>query len=107
MAITATQNNPNGVVNIASGSFFDNVGGTVQAFNLGFQPTYVCWENVTDRIKHEWYDGAANGTTVKTAAAGTRTLDTADVAISVSSSGFSVGAAANIVNKQYRWRAEQ
>lgn len=43
--------------------------------NLGFTPRYVTWENVTDRIKGEWYEGMAANSCIKTIAAGTRTLE--------------------------------
>lgn len=42
---------------------------------LGFTPKYICWENVTDRIKGEWYEGMAANSCIKTAANGTRTLE--------------------------------
>lgn len=42
---------------------------------VGFTPKYVCWENVTDRIKGEWYEGMAAESCIKTVAAGTRTLE--------------------------------
>lgn len=42
---------------------------------LGFTPTYIVWENVTDRIKGEWYEGMAANSCIKTVAAGTRTLE--------------------------------
>lgn len=51
--------------------------------NLGFTPKYVCWENVTDRIKVEWYEGMAANTSIKTAAAGTRTLETTNGGITI------------------------
>ncbi len=51
--------------------------------NLGFTPKYVAWENVTDRIKVEWYEGMAANTCIKTAAAGTRTLETSNGGITV------------------------
>lgn len=51
--------------------------------NLGFTPKYVCWENVTDRVKIEWYEGMAANTSIKTAAAGTRTLETSNGGITV------------------------
>jgi hypothetical protein len=50
---------------------------------LGFTPRYVAWENVTDRIKVEWYEGMAANTCIKTAAAGTRTLETTNGGITV------------------------
>lgn len=51
--------------------------------SLGFTPKYVCWENVTDRIKVEWYEGMAANTCIKTVAAGTRTLETSNGGITV------------------------
>lgn len=42
---------------------------------LGFTPKYVAWENVTDRVKGEWYEGMAAESCIKTAANGTRTLE--------------------------------
>ncbi|MEY2854653.1 MAG: hypothetical protein RL030_1785 [Pseudomonadota bacterium] len=43
-------------------------------FQVGFTPKYVAWENLTDRIKNEWYEGMAADSAVNTVAAGTRTL---------------------------------
>lgn len=83
MAITAVMRIDPGVHNFASGSFQDTGTILATAINLGFVPRYVRLENVTDRDGWEWFEGAAAGTTLKTVAAGTRTLDTADVAITV------------------------
>jgi hypothetical protein len=41
---------------------------------LGFTPKYICWENLTDRIKNEWFEGMAANSSVNTVANGTRTL---------------------------------
>ena len=41
---------------------------------VGFTPKYIVWENLTDRIKNEWYEGMAAESAVNTVAAGTRTL---------------------------------
>lgn len=51
--------------------------------SLGFTPKYVVWENVTDRVKIEWYEGMAANTSIKTVAAGTRTLETTNGGITV------------------------
>ena len=51
--------------------------------SLGFTPKYVCWENVTDRVKIEWYEGMAANTSIKTVAAGTRTLETTNGGITI------------------------
>lgn len=105
MAVTSTQKDDQ-VVRHVSGSYLDDAGTpAAAAITLGFTPRYFAWHNVTDRISYEWFDGAANGTTLKSVAAGTRTLDTADVAISVSGGVVTVGAAAILQNKQYRWVA--
>lgn len=42
--------------------------------NLGFTPTYLVWENVTDRIRNEWYEGMAANSAINTLATGVRTL---------------------------------
>lgn len=106
MAITSTQDNGSDVTRNSSGSYLDDAGTPAAAtITLGFTPKYFAWHNVTDRISYEWFNGAAAGTTLKTVAAGTRTLDTADVAISVSGGVVTIGAAAILQNKQYRWRA--
>jgi hypothetical protein len=105
MAVTSTQKDSH-IARNASGSYLDDAGTPAAAtINLGFQPRYFAWHNVTDRISYEWFDGNANGTTLKTVAAGTRTLDTTDVAISVSGGIVTIGAAAILQNKQYRWTA--
>lgn len=111
MTITAIQKDGRTLDPFTSGSYFDDAASpALTVITLGFIPRYFRWENVTDRIGWEWFDGAANGTTLKTVAAGTRTLDTTDVAISVSSANQSSGtvtiaAAAILQNKQYRWQA--
>src|SRR3954453_17232666 len=106
MAITGSQTNTDGISRHVSGSYLDDAGTPAAAtITLGFTPRYFAWHNVTDRISYEWFEGAAAGTTLKTVAAGTRTLDTADVAISVSGGVVTIGAAAILQNKQYRWRA--
>jgi hypothetical protein len=81
MAITGTNRIANGVINHAQGSFLDT--GTVKKsiVALGFVPKYVKLVNATDRTIYEWFDGMAAGTTLKTVAAGTVTLDTSDVAL--------------------------
>jgi len=58
----------------------------------GFKPRYVAWENVTDRIKVEWYEGMADNSCIKTAANGTRTLEVTggNGGITVTGRGFRV-----------------
>lgn len=52
-------------------------------FEVGFTPKYVQFVNVTDRIGIEWYEGMADDTCIKTAAAGTRTLETTNKGITI------------------------
>jgi hypothetical protein len=50
---------------------------------LGFTPRYIKVENVTDRISTEWYEGMAADTCIKTAAAGTKTIETTNKGLTV------------------------
>ena len=83
MTITTSRSDFNSVQNCSQGRYLNSGTAEDLVLSLGFTPRYVCVENLTDHIKYEWYEGMAAGTTVKTVATGTRTLDTADVAISV------------------------
>ena len=79
MPITGTKRPGDSVAQFATGTFQDT--GTIKktAIHLGWKPRFVRLINLTDRDGWEWFaDGTANGTTLKTVAAGTRTLDTAD-----------------------------
>jgi hypothetical protein len=51
--------------------------------SVGFTPRYVLWDNNTSRIKLEWYEGMAADTCLKTAAAGTRTIETTNKGITI------------------------
>lgn len=51
--------------------------------DLGFTPTHIMWSDVTSRIQIEWMEGMAANTCVKTAANGTRTLETTNGGITV------------------------
>ena len=57
---------------------------------VGFKPRYVRWENATDRVMVEWFEGMTDNTCIKTAAAGARTLETANGGITVDAQGFRV-----------------
>jgi len=57
---------------------------------VGFKPRYVRWVNLTDRVQVEWFEGMADNTCLKTAAAGTRTLETTNGGITVDEKGFRV-----------------
>lgn len=56
----------------------------------GFKPKYVRWVNLTDRVEVEWFEGMTANTCLKTAAAGTRTLETTNGGITVDDKGFRV-----------------
>lgn len=43
--------------------------------DVGFTPRYIRFENLTDRISAEWWSGMADDSCLKTAAAGTKTLE--------------------------------
>lgn len=115
--ITESSYNSNVAINGVSGRHFDDaVTPALKTISVGFAPTKVRWINLTDRIEWEWHFGMADGTTLKTIADGTRTLDTADVAISVADTNtgvapvtfkptFAVTIAAAVIlqNKQYQY----
>ena len=107
MAITSSQENGDAIVHYASGSYLDSAGTPAAAtITLGFTPRYFAWHSTTGRISYEWFDGMADGTTLKTVAAGTRTLDTTDVAIDVDGGIVTIAAAAILQNEQIRWVAK-
>lgn len=113
MAITQSQQSPstNGA-QFASGSYFDDAASPAAAtITIGFKPRYVCVDNVTDRIKIEWYQGMSetSSTCVKTAAAGTRTLETTNGGVAITGTTFTISNNATLAvlvqNKQLRWYA--
>ena len=91
-----------GIVHSLTASFTG--AGAIVTENFGFDPKYIKLVNETDRITHEWHEGMTAGTTLKTVAAGTRTLDLVggDNAINVDGSEVTIAAAAAISAKQYR-----
>lgn len=111
MAITQSQQSPGSLgAQFASGSYFDDAGSPAAAtLTIGFKPRYVCVDNVTDRIKIEWYQGMSetSNTCVKTAAAGTRTLETTNQGITITGTTFTISNNATLAvlaqNKQLRW----
>lgn len=78
----------------------------------GFKPKYVKWENVTDRICGEFYEGMAANSCIKTAAAGTRTLEVTggNGGITLTQTGFRVLQNATLAlvlaSKTCAWRAQ-
>lgn len=65
---------------------------------VGFTPKYIVWENLTDRIKNEWYEGMAAESAVNTVAAGTRTLS-----VTGTNKGFTVCDADGTANTSGRY----
>jgi hypothetical protein len=57
---------------------------------VGFKPKYVKFNNITDRICVEFYAGMTADNCLKTAAAGTRTLETTNQGITLTDRGFRV-----------------
>lgn len=51
--------------------------------NTGFTPRYVQWCDVTSRVQIEWFEGMAADTCIKTAANGTRTIETTNLGITI------------------------
>lgn len=76
---------------------------------VGFQPRYIEWTNLTDRISIEWMEGFGSAECLKTVAAGTRTLDTTAAAVVVDKLGFRIlqnaTLAAILASKTCYWRA--
>lgn len=77
--------------------------------DVGFQPGNVEFVNVTDRISVEHYKGMADNTCLKTAAAGTRTLEVANGGITLTPNGFRVSQNATLAviaaSKTCYWKA--
>lgn len=83
MTITSLPVQSNVMLERTYGTYLDTVGGAAGVIPVGFLPSYIRVVNEVTFTQYEWYSDFPNGTTIKTVAAGTRTLDTADVAISV------------------------
>lgn len=77
--VPASEIYSDGFAKYAAGSdSFDSTSITAADYtmvNVGFVPKMFVWDNVTDRVQGVWYDGMAADSCVKTAAAGTRTLE--------------------------------
>lgn len=91
---TRVQTNSQGTPAYANGRVvFDGTAIVATDFveiDCGFQPSVVEWENATDRVNIKWYEGMAANTCVKTAANGTRTLETTNGGITITANGFRV-----------------
>ena len=77
MAITQSQQGPGVITQIATGKFTDTAGSpALMTITPGFNPRYIRVLNFTTRVEHEWRDGMGATESLKTLAAGTRSLDT-------------------------------
>lgn len=93
-----------GLFRMANGSVLDDAVAPVAAsINLGFKPKYIRVVNVTERIEYEWFAGMASGSSLRTVAAGTRTLQAAE-GPTVAANGMTIGFPV-VTDEQYRWYA--
>lgn len=110
---TTSQSADQGTPSFAAGKIvYDSTAITATEYTrvqTGFKPRYVCWENATDRTRVEWFEGMADNTSIKTVAAGTRTLETTNGGITVDAQGFRVlqnaTLAAILASKTCYWTA--
>ncbi len=76
--------------------------------DCGYKPKYVRWENMTDRVSLEWFEGMAQDSALKTAASGTKSLEPTN-GITVNDLGFRVvqnaGVGAILASKDCYWKA--
>ena len=108
---TNTKTQSMGVVNIAVGRVVTNADAAAAAtFDCGFVPRRIEFHNLTDRISQLWHEGMADGESLQTVAAGTRTLEAAtgptmgtDAAGTKNS--FTMPAAAMVASKTFTWVA--
>ncbi len=100
--------NTAGISNHATGSF-TGAGAAVEA-DIGFTPRVVRVHNITDRISDEKLPGMTDAQTLRTVAAGTRTLDTGSQIVIADPEadgfrGFTVAATAAVNAKTICWEA--
>jgi len=70
--------------------------GAAKTLTIGFKPAYIRVLNFTDRIEYEKYNTMAAADTLKTVAAGTRTLETgSDIVLTNKGATISLGANIN------------
>ena len=106
MALTINTQTASQIRNKAVGRVTTDAGAAaVTTFSCGFVPREVRFHNLTDRISDEWYEGMAALSSLKTVAAGTRTLEVA-AGITITTDGFTVPAAMIPASKVFNWVAE-
>jgi hypothetical protein len=57
---------------------------------VGFKPRYIRVCSNTSRIQVEWWEGMADDTCIKTAANGTRTIETTNKGLTPKANGFEI-----------------
>lgn len=108
---TNTQTQAASVVNMAVGTVVTNADAAAAAtFNPGFVPRRIEFHNLTDRISQEWFEGMADGASLQTVAAGTRTLEAATgptlgTAAEGTATSFTMPAGTMVASKTFRWVA--
>lgn len=109
MAVTSTQSkSPASVANIAVGRYIST--STAAAFDItcGFKPRCVRVFNLNGSglVSIEWFEGMADDSAIKRAAAGDMTVITS-LGITPLSNGFTVGLDTdlNVVSEQLSWIA--
>lgn len=106
MAVTSTQDNGDGIMRFAEGSYITS--STAAAFDItcGFTPRYVRVVNETSGDVEEWFSGMTDGHAMKRVAAGTNAAITS-LGITPLTYGFTVGLDTdiNVINEQLRWIA--
>lgn len=104
MARSEARQQTDGLFRMRSGAILDDAESPAAAsVALGFRPRMIRVINITDRIEYEWLEGMASATSLKTVAAGTRTLEAAE-GPTVATDGMTIGFPV-LQNKQYRWYA--
>lgn len=81
----ASLTNPNGVAGVGGAGAALAAG--VLTLTPGFVPKFVRVVNVTDRISWEWFAGMNQGDYLEQVAAGTRTLETDDKLVILTTTG--------------------
>lgn len=114
MAVTSTQDNGNGVANVATGRYLDTGTAAAIVITCGFKPRYVKVVNVTAAGTGlnwvEWFKGMADASAIKvddqgSTEAGVTLITT--LGITVSASGFTIGLDLdlNVTSEQLSWLA--
>lgn len=102
MATVNATTQAGGIANFASGSFTSD--NTATVVTLGFKPRWIKVVNSTDVIVWEKVEGMAAANSIKTAAAGTTTVDTGS-AILIADYSFTISATAAGSSKAISWVA--